>query len=133
MHNSTQNPYPANHPCPLVVKKFERQLWFVWKNLKGHGQFTVNDAYKFVTAHEGIKPDRPLSSYSAILSRWAELGYLDIIEKGSDRRPTMASSLKHQVLRHSVKVIRVMSAKVSAGNCALNCSGTIRTHNRRAP
>jgi len=80
-------PIPGKPPFPARSQKVERELWNVWDGLKEKRQFTASDAFKLATRGMNIRHTRTVSSYSAILSRWAEQGHINTVEKGSGRRP----------------------------------------------
>lgn len=83
---SEPKPTPGKPPQPYGNQKVELAIWRAWDQLKDLDKF---DAYKAKKVATGIVPRnrRIDSSYSSILSRWAQLGYIDRIEAGSGPKP----------------------------------------------
>jgi hypothetical protein len=85
-------PTPGKPPQPRRYQRIERAIWNVWDELEHLPPFTVANVRKTVVKKAGGSStylgDRSNSAYSSILSRWAEAGYLEIVEQGAGPLPT---------------------------------------------
>ena len=76
-------------PQPGRGQRVKKELWNVWDELKAKGQFTAHQARKIATKGFDSRYTRSNSSYSAVLSNWAQDGYIERIESGSGQRPAI--------------------------------------------
>ncbi len=78
-------PKPAlGKPSPPSYRaKIERSIWNVWDKLKAKGQFDAFDAKQIATGDNNPRRYKIDSSYSAVLSRWAKDGYINIQKQGT--------------------------------------------------
>jgi hypothetical protein len=76
-------------PAPSYGQRVARKIWNVWDELKAKGEFDAAEAKRIATGDTDQRHYRIDSSYSAILSKWAQEGYLDRAEEGSGPRPAI--------------------------------------------
>jgi hypothetical protein len=85
---SHPKPEPGKPPQPGYAQKIEVGIWNAWDKLKEKKVFTALDAKKIVKGDNKYTQYRIDSAYSAILSRWARDGYIEIVEQGQGSRAT---------------------------------------------
>ena len=76
-------------PQPGRGQRVKRELLNAWDELKAKGQFTASQARKIVTKGFDSRYTRSNSSYSAVLSNWAQDGYIEKIQSGRGQRPAI--------------------------------------------
>ena len=77
-----------NQPHPDPSQGLAWKIAQVWDSLKLKNGFRVRTVRKLLENDPGCRFMSD-SSFSAILSRWAQDRYLEIVEQGSGRRPTV--------------------------------------------
>lgn len=80
---------PGKPPQPHYGQKVARQIWNVWDKLKVKEQFDANDAWRIVTGNTDPRKYRIDSFYSAILSKWAQEGYIKKTRAGRGQLPAI--------------------------------------------
>ena len=72
---------------PDYRQRVERKIWNVWDALKSEREFTPRKAKAIATKDTTSGYGGSISSYSAILSRWHEEGYIERTKEGSGPNP----------------------------------------------
>jgi hypothetical protein len=83
-------PTPGKPPQPYYTQRVAREIWNIWDKLKTKDQFDANDAWKIAKGKDSLPTMYRIDSfYSAILSKWAQEGYIERIREGRGPLPAI--------------------------------------------